>query len=132
MKRSACSLNQKGLTLVEVFFAILLFFLGCLPIIRLTAAAIQGNSYADKLSQATSLAQSKLDGLLAMNSAEIIDAVSMSESVCNKAMECYDIEWQHDYPQTPPRPFITITLTVSWAEKSSTHRVRLCSIKGID
>jgi Tfp pilus assembly protein PilV len=130
MKRSTRSIDQNGLTLVEVCFAILLFFLGFLPIIRLAAAAIQANSYADNLSQATSLAQSKLDGLLAMSHEEIFNAASASSTVCAKSTDCYVIDWEHDYPQIPPRPFTAITVTVSWSERSSARSISLSSIKG--
>ena len=57
--------NQRGFTLIEVFAAILVFTLGALALYRLQVATIQSGSFANDLTEATTLAQGKMEELLA-------------------------------------------------------------------
>jgi prepilin-type N-terminal cleavage/methylation domain-containing protein len=57
--------NQRGFTLLEVFAAILVFALGAMALYRLQVATIQSSSFANDLTEATTMAQGKMEELLA-------------------------------------------------------------------
>ena len=57
--------NQRGFTLLEVFAAILVFALGAMALYRLQVATIQSSSFANDLTEATTLAQGTMEELLA-------------------------------------------------------------------
>ena len=58
-------IGQRGFTLLEVFAAILVFALGAMALYRLQVATIQSSSFANDLTEATTLAQGKMEELLA-------------------------------------------------------------------
>jgi prepilin-type N-terminal cleavage/methylation domain-containing protein len=58
-------IGQRGFTLLEVFAAIMVFALGAMALYRLQVATIQSSSFANDLTEATTLAQSKMEELLA-------------------------------------------------------------------
>ena len=58
-------IGQRGFTLLEVFAAILVFALGAMALYRLQVATIQSSSFANDLTEATTLAQGQMEELLA-------------------------------------------------------------------
>lgn len=56
--------NERGFTLIEVFAAMLVFAFGIMALNRLQIATVKGNTYATDLSQATRIAQDKMEDLL--------------------------------------------------------------------
>lgn len=79
MWRSHCSINenhrtpsrkkvfQKGFSLVEVLVAILLLTVGLLALAKMQTQAVASNSFGNQLTQATFLAQDKLEELRLLN-----------------------------------------------------------------
>jgi prepilin-type N-terminal cleavage/methylation domain-containing protein len=59
--------SRCGFTLLEVFAAILVFALGAMALHRLQVATIQSSSFASDLTEATTLAQGKMEELLALD-----------------------------------------------------------------
>lgn len=115
--------NAEGFTLVEVFVAMLVFLLGFLPLLRLGVASIQGNIYAQQLTRATTLAEAKMESLLAMDYTDLISTNPASESV-----DGYTVNWTQ--AQTVPNT-TTVTVSVSWTDKGGTaHSISMNSIKG--
>jgi len=58
--------NSSGYTLVEVLVAVVFFALGILSLYRLQAGSVQTNSQSNMITQATLLAQSRMEQLLAL------------------------------------------------------------------
>ena len=79
MRRSHCSINenhrtqsrkkgyQQGFSLVEVLVAILLLTVGLLALAKMQTQAVASNSFGNQLTQATFLAQDKLEELRLLN-----------------------------------------------------------------
>ena len=79
MWRSPCSMNenhraqsgrkgfQQGFSLVEVLVAILLLTVGLLALAKMQTQAVASNSFGNQLTQATFLAQDKLEELRLLN-----------------------------------------------------------------
>jgi len=123
MKRLFLLNNAKGFTLVEVFVAMLVFLLGFLPLLRLGVASIQGNIYAQQLTRATTLAEAKMERLLAMEYTDLIN-----ETPVAKLVDGYTVDWAQ--AQTVPNT-TTITVSVSWTDQGGTaHGISMSSIKG--
>lgn len=57
--------NEKGFSIVELLFAILLLTIGLVAVAGMQSTAINGNAWANKLSTATVLAQEALEEILA-------------------------------------------------------------------
>lgn len=55
--------NEAGFTLIEVLIAMLIATVGLLALAMMQGNAIQGNSYGSRLTQATTLAQARLEQL---------------------------------------------------------------------
>jgi type IV pilus modification protein PilV len=58
---------HSGFTLLEVLAAMVIFALGILALTRLQIASIQSNSFARQISEATNLAQSKMENLFSQD-----------------------------------------------------------------
>ena len=58
--------TEKGFTLSEALVAIIVFSLGLLGLERMHIAAIQVNTIASRLTQATTLAQARAEQLMAL------------------------------------------------------------------
>ena len=63
MKKS----NQKGFSLIEILIAITVFAIGILAVGKMQIAAIKGNSFANDLTKATTLAQDRMEELIGLS-----------------------------------------------------------------
>jgi type IV pilus assembly protein PilV len=61
------STDEQGFTLIEILIAITVFAIGILAVGKMQIAAIQGNSRANHLTEAVTLAQSKMEELISLN-----------------------------------------------------------------
>ncbi len=64
---------QGGFTLLEVLMAILVFTFGVLSLFRLQAASVQNNSISSQMTQATTLAQDRMERLMALSYSSVLD-----------------------------------------------------------
>ncbi|MCU0587749.1 MAG: prepilin-type N-terminal cleavage/methylation domain-containing protein [Syntrophobacteraceae bacterium] len=65
MTRSPCS-HSDGFTLIELLVGIVVFSLGILALIRLQVSSLEGNSFANDLTQAVVLAEDRMERLMAL------------------------------------------------------------------
>jgi type IV pilus assembly protein PilV len=64
--RNAGTKNETGFTLLEVIIAISLLAVGMLAVASMQVSAITGNAHANRITEATTLAQDKLEELMAL------------------------------------------------------------------
>ena len=62
MKRS----NEKGFSLIEIMIAITVFAIGILAVGKMQITAIKGNSFANDLTRAATLAQDRMEKLISL------------------------------------------------------------------
>lgn len=89
-----CSPSEKGFTLLEVIFAISLLSIGLLAVASMQVAAITGNAYANRITEATAHAQDKLEEL--MSSAYTDAALSDGDHTETNPPAGYNITWEVD------------------------------------
>ncbi len=58
--------NQKGFSLLEVLIAISIFAVGLLALAQMQITSIQGNAFSGRTTDATTLAQDRLEQLMAL------------------------------------------------------------------
>jgi hypothetical protein len=63
---SGASDSEKGFSIIEVMLGILVFMVGMLGVAMLHISVVQGNTHAGDMFEATSLASSRLENLLAL------------------------------------------------------------------
>lgn len=117
--------ESNGFTLVEVFAVLLIFIGGIVPLLKLQIATIDGNHAANQLTEATYLAESKMEQLFGRSYDDLHDADTSARTVDN-----YRVSWSRDI-DSPITDTMTITVNVSWLDKKNrSHCVSLASIKG--
>lgn len=117
--------DPKGFTLIEVFVVLLIFICGIVPLLKLQIATIDGNLAANQLTEATNLAESKMEQLLGWNYDDLNNAAILPLTSGD-----YTVNWSRN-PDSPITGVTAISVTVSWLYKDNTsHCVTLSSIKG--
>lgn len=125
--------NQAGFSLVEVLIALFIFTIGAMAAAKMQYQSVSRNSDVNSMVQATMLAQSKLEELLALNLADInleagdLDgadgAAGLNDQTVAKADGSanpldyagrYWIFWNFD-PSAADRK--TVRVIVTWQEK---------------
>ena len=105
--------DDKGFTLIEVLIAITLLTVGLMAVATMQVSAIHGNKTGSDISNATFLAQDKLEELKA--SADIT-----GESDGSDQAGIFTRSWQIAPSGTNSR---SVTVTVSWVMGGHTHSV---------
>jgi len=121
-------LNKKGLSLLELLIAISLFTFGLLGSTALTVTVIKGNHLAKKVTEATILAQDKVEELKRLSYTDSqLAAGDHPNDLAGTDWDYYTREWnvQDDIPTQDMK---TITVTVNWTD-TSIHEVRLETIR---
>jgi len=111
-------LDTKGFTLLEVLVAIVIFAIGFLAVASMQVSAIHGNSFGNEVTQATFLAQDKLEQL--KNSADIT-----TEPNGNDTQGIFNRSWQIGAPTGNAR---LVTAAVAWTQRQNNHNVVLTTI----
>ena len=135
--------NQNGFTLIEIMITITVLAIGILGVAKMQLSAVNGNSYASGLTEATAFAQNKMEELvsLAYDDADLndddgdgisgIDDTTSSDGFQqgNGATNIqYDIFWNIavDEPAVNAKH---IRVYVQWQQNGATRNVVLDRIK---
>jgi type IV pilus modification protein PilV len=116
MKKS----NQRGFSLIEILIAITVFAIGILAVGKMQITAIKGNSFANDLTEATTLAQDRMEKLIGLPYTDIEDT--------NATNGRYNISWNitTDHPIDNTK---TIRVNVGWTDRGAPKEVSITSMK---
>ena len=116
--------NQNGFTLIEVLIAMTVFAIGILGVAAMQLGAIKGNSYSSHLTEATTLAQDKMEELMMLD----YNDSKLDPGNYTKSPGRYKIIWtiKDNVPATNTK---TIDIRVTWVENGATKQVTINSVK---
>jgi type IV pilus assembly protein PilV len=107
--------NERGFTLLEILIGISIFSIGVLAVATMQISAIRGNRLGNEVTQATFLAEDKLEEL--KNSADIASVPDSSDQE-----GIFTRSWQIT-PATGDSRLVTVTVT--WTVGAASHNMAL-------
>lgn len=125
--------TEKGFTLIEVLVATVILSLGLLGLARVHIATIQVNTIASRLTQATTLAQDRVEQLLALpyNDPALVDATApqtFTNYTDPNPPQGYTISWAVD-TDAPSTGMKTINIDVTWKNKAGQPKTFSLSVQ---
>jgi len=115
--------RKRGFTLLEVLIGLIILAIGILAITGMQIASIKGTSFSNNLTQASVLAQERL---------EFLKGLPLNDSRLNTGVYTNDINlgiFSGTYRTERSSNFVTIRYTVSWMENGVPHSVSFSTIK---
>jgi len=128
MKKS----NEKGFSLIEILIAITVFAIGILAVAKMQITAIKGNSFANDLTEATTLAQDRMEKLIGLSYDDTIlddtTATADHSDTNNPVDGRYNIFWNivSDYPIINTK---AIKVIVRWTDRGAEKSCNITSVK---
>lgn len=119
------TLNNKGFSLIELMVAVTILAVGLLAVAGLQGTAIQGNSHGNTISQATTIAQDRIEEIRNLDYAAIVFNPNPNVET-NVDDTIYTRETLVEV-DTPLSDLKRITVTVRWATNRS-HAIVLRTI----
>ena len=113
--------NDQGFTLVEVMIAVSIFSIGFLAIAMLMVTAIQSNSGARKLTEASTFAQDKMEVLLTLPLTDPNLTTGNHNDPGNPVNGIYNISWNISGSD--------ITVSVNWNDMKGQRVIDLQCVK---
>ena len=107
--------NEKGITLLEIIFSVSILTIGILATAAMQMASIKGNSFAWGTSEASTVAVSRLEGLMNLDYETDADLTNGSHgpSIVTVGKNTYSVTW-NIMSNTIMSQTKRIDLTVSW------------------
>jgi type IV pilus modification protein PilV len=132
--------NEKGFSLIEILIAITVFAIGILAVGKMQITAIKGNSFANDLTTATTLAQDRMEKLICLsyidddlldtngNDDTGLDADANATADHKYVDGRYNIFWNiaTDYPISNTKE---IRVIIRWTDKGAPKKVSITSMK---
>lgn len=119
------ALERKGFTLTEVLVGLVILSVGILAFAAMQITSTRGGAFSSHLTQATFLAQDKLEYLknLPYNDSDLSSG-QHNEGILSGTI----FSRQHDILEDAGNSMKTITVTVQWADQAN-HAVSLSTIR---
>ncbi len=122
--------GENGFTLIEVLIGLIILAIGVLAIAGMQITSIRGTYFSNNLSQASVIAQDRLEFLkglpladASLNTGDYDDLPNVRTCTLPQPTIGYRAE------RNPSPNYVTITYTISWMEKSIPHTVSFRTIK---
>ncbi len=133
MKRINYNFDQSGFTLIEIGISILVLSFALLAIAEMQIIAMQGNSFANRLAQSTTLAQDRIESLmlLAYDHPDLVDNTPVELFTTYEDTDTpngYTISW-HVNSDMPSNGKKTINVDVSWQALGGTKSFTIAFVK---
>lgn len=115
--------DKKGFTLIEVLIGLIILAIGILAIAGMQITSIRGTSFSNNLSQASILAQERL---------EFLKSLPISDTRLDSGNYSNDINvgiFNGSYSTTRNPNYVLIRYSVSWLEQEMTHNISFSTIK---
>jgi len=120
------ALGKKGFTLVEVLIGLIILAIGVLAIAGMQITSIVGTSFSNNLTQASVLAQDRLEFLKGLS----LNDARLNTGTYNDPPDIGIFTRSYAAIRNANPNFVTITYTVSWLERGMTRTVTFRTIKG--
>ena len=121
---------DKGFTLIEVLIGLIILAIGILAIAGMQITSIRGTSFSNNLTQASVIAQERLEFLkglpladASLNTGDYDDLANVKICTLPQPTIAYRAQ------RNPNPNYVTITYTVSWVEKGIPHSVSFRTMK---
>lgn len=140
MKKS----NEKGFSLIEILIAITIFAIGILAVGKMQITAIKGNSFANDLTNATILAQDRMEKLIGL-SYDDTDSLDDTDTDDEAGLDDTNAAADHNDPNNPVDGRYNIfwniarnypidntkeiRVIVGWTDKGAPKKVSITSMK---
>ena len=132
-KRAWKQKKEKGYTMLEVLVAISILSFGLLSLASMQVAAINGNSGANRLTEATTWAQDKLEDLMALPGTHAdLSNGNHGPQTAASGNNNYTIDWNVVDNVNPGDPIDNaklVTVTVRWQQKGAVRTTQLFYIR---
>lgn len=118
--------GEQGFTLIEVLIALLLLLIGVAGVLSLQMVSMRATSYSRHATEATIVAEDKMEELMLVEAADIIhgDSDIVDSQGVDAADGDYNRSWTAVVPETPGT--IAIEVTVQWFEKGTeSHQISI-------
>jgi type IV pilus assembly protein PilV len=123
--------NEKGLSLIEVLMTIVILSVGLLGVANMQVVAIKVNDNSNQLTQATTIAQDKVEELMALpfDDVALADATPPGEFTPHTEAEPppgYAVAWQVDINADGTK---TINVNTTWVSSGAQKAFALSMIR---
>ncbi len=121
--------REQGFTLLDALAAVALMTIGLLAVASLHIGAMQGSSFASRVTDGTTRAQDKLEELMALPYDDVNHDNSPEQQTGSDNM-VYTIAWTVlDDTGGAPSNTKLITVTVTWQDRGVTRQTQLTCLK---
>jgi len=118
--------KEKGFSLIEVLIGLIILAIGILAVAGMQITSIVGTSFSSNLTQASIIAQDRLEFLKGL---PLTDAkLDTNNYPSDITVGIFTGSYQANRNANPN--FVTITYTIAWLEKGANHTVSFRTIKG--
>ncbi|BCS98501.1 hypothetical protein DSLASN_41330 [Desulfoluna limicola] len=122
--------NSSGFTLIELMVAMIIFSMGLLAMGSLQIQAMRSNRSAQQMTEATTLASDRIEGLMTANWTDTATDRSLTAGNHTTTSDGYTVAWSVVNGTTDVKKK-TITLGVTWQEGTQTHRVNQVVVRSM-